>query len=187
LSARSRSLHVTAALAALIFFAGRPARADDLPAPVADSELDGMRGGYIVAGGIQLNFGALLSTTVNGQLALQTQVTYTPTGPQVTQTVGANAVQGTSTNGTINGLNQSGIPPQDIALMNKGATALIQRVTNGSVQNIVINTANNQHIQQSTQLQLQIPALAQLQQLFAHNLAMLSLMQNAQNSVSTPH
>jgi hypothetical protein len=186
LSARSRSLHVTAALVALIFFAGRPARADDLPAPVSDSELDGMRGGFIVDG-IQFNFGALLSTTVNGQLALQTQVTYTPAGPQVTQTVGANAVQGTSTNGTINGLIQSGIPRQDIALMNKGATAVIQSVTNGAVQNIVINTANKQNIQQSTQLQLQISALAQLQQIFAHNLALLSLMQNAQNSVTTSH
>ena len=186
LSARSRSLHVTAALAALILLAGRPARADDLPAPVADSELDGMRGGFMVDG-IQFNFGALLSTTVNGQLALQTQVNYTPTGPQVTQTVGPNAVQGAPTNGTINGLIQSGIPRQDIALTNKGATAVIQMVTNGSVQNIVINTANNQNIQQATQLQLQIPALAQLQQLFAHNLALLSLMQNAQNSVSTPH
>jgi hypothetical protein len=178
---------VTAALAALILFAGRPARADDLPAPVSDSELDGMRGGFMVDG-IQFNFGALLSTTINGQLALQTQVNYTPTGPQVTSTVGANAVRGSSvTNGTINGLNLQGISPQNITLLNNGATALIQRVTNGSVQNIVINTANNQNIQQSTQLQLQITALAQLQQLFAHNLAMLSLMQNAQNSVTTPH
>ena len=186
MSARSRPTFVTAVLAAVVLFAGRPARADDLPAaPVPDSELDEVRGGYLVADGIQFNFGALMSTMVNGQVALQTQVTFTASGPQVAQTVGPNAVQGaTVTNGTITGLNLQGFSPQNITLLNNGATALIQRVTNGSVQNIVINAASNQNIQQTTQLQLQLPNLAQTEQLFRQNLTMLNLLQSGQNSLA---
>lgn len=181
MSARPWPTYMTAALAALILLAGRPARADDLPAPVADSELDGMRGGYIVADGLQFNFGALLTTTVNGQLALQTQVTFTPGGPQVSQTVGPNTVQAASaTTGTITGLNLQGFNPKDVTLLNNGATALIQKVIGGTVQNIVINAASNQNIQQTTQLQLQLPGFAQTEQLFQQNLAMLHLLQSGQ-------
>jgi hypothetical protein len=168
-------------LAAACLLAGRPAKAEELPAtPVPDSELAEMRGGFIVADGVQFDFGAKLTATVNGQLAFQTQVTFTPSGPHITETLGQNVVQGTSVPGTIKGLGQQGFSPQDIALMNQGATALIQKVTGGSVQNIVINTANNQNIQQSTQLQLNLPSFAQAQQLFQQNLAVLHLLQNGQ-------
>jgi hypothetical protein len=182
-------IHVTAALAALIVFAGPPAKAADLPvAPVPDLELEKMRGGYLIADGIQFNFGALLSTRVNGQVAFQTQVTFTPGGPQIAQTVGPNAVQGASvSNGTINGLNLQGFSPKDITLLNNGATALIQKVSGGSVQNIVINAADNQNIQQSTQLQLRLPGFAQTAQLFQQNLAMLHLLQSGQTSLATGH
>ena len=176
--ARSRPTYVTAALAALVVFAGPPVKAENLPAPVKDSELAEMRGGFLAADGVQFSFGAQLSATVNGQLAFQTQVNFTPQGPQVVRTVGPNAVKGT--NGTISGLNQQGWSPQEIAWLNHGATALVQKVSGGSVQNIVITTASNQNIQLQTQLQLQLPAFAQASQLFQQNLAMLHLMQNGQ-------
>ena len=147
-----------------------------------------MRGGYLVADGIQFNFGALLSTTVNGQVALQTQVNFTPAGPQVSQTLGPNAVQGGSVaNGAITGLNLQGLNPQNMTLLNNGATALIQKITNGAVQNIVINAANNQNIQQSTQLQLTLPNFAQTEQAFQQNLALLNLMRNAQAGLAAAH
>lgn len=184
MSARATPIHVTAALAALVLCAGNAARAE-LPAPVSDTELDHMRGGYLGADGLQFNFGALMTTMVNGQLAFQTQVTFTPAGPQVAQTVGTNVVQGASAaNGTINGLNLQGFSPQEVALLNNGATALVQKVTGGNVQNIVINSASNQNIQQSTQLQLQLPNFAQAGQLFQQNLAMAHLMQNAQSALA---
>jgi len=188
MTARPRPIYLTAALAALIVLAGRAARADDLPAPVADTELEQMRGGFLLADGMQFNFGALMATTVNGQLAFQTQVTFTPSGPQVAQTVGPNVVQGASAvNGTITGLNLQGYNPKDVALLNNGATALIQKVTGGSVQNIVINAANGQNIKQSTQLQLQLPNFAQTAQLFQQNLAMLHLMQSGQTALAGVH
>jgi len=182
MSARPWPTYMTAALAALILFAGRPARSDDLAAaPVPDSELAEMRGGYLVADGIQFNFGALLTTTVDGQLAFQTQVTYTPGGPQIAQTVGPNAVRGASVSGgTITGLNLQGFDRKDITLLNNGATALIQKVTGGGLQNIVINAADNQNIKQSTQMQLTLPDFAKTSQLMQQNLAMTNLMRNAQ-------
>jgi hypothetical protein len=147
-----------------------------------------MRGGYIVADGIQFNFGALLTTMVNGQMAFQTQVTYTPNGPQINQTVGSNVVKAASqSTGTITGLNLQGFNPDQIALLNHGATALIQKVTGGSVQNIVINAANSQNITQTTQLQLSLPNLVQNEQMFRQNLAMLNLLQNAQSSLTASH
>lgn len=188
MTARSRPLSVAAALAAAILFAGPLARAEELPAPVADSELADMRGGFLVADNLQFNFGALMQTLVNGQVAMQTQVTYTPAGPQVAQTVAPNAVQGaTVSNGTINGLNLAGIDPKTITLLNNGATALIQKVTGGTVQNIVINTASNQNIHQATQLQLQLPGFAQTAQLFQQNLAMSHLLQNGQTALAGMH
>jgi hypothetical protein len=188
MSARLWPTYATVALAALIMISGRPAKASaDLPAPVSDAELDGSRGGFIAADGIEFNFGALLSTMVNGQLALQTQVTFTPGGPQVTQTTGPNTVQGVSAStGTITGLNLQGYSPSQVALLNNGATALIQKVT-GGIQNIVINAASNQNIQQSTQLQLTLPNFAQSQQAFQQNLAALHVLQNTQAALAAVH
>lgn len=178
MSRRHMNTFAAAAATALIVLVGRPAKTDDLPAgPIADSELDDMRGGWMVADGIQFGFGAVLQTTVNGQLALQTQVTWTEAGPQVTQQLGSGVVKGTDGAGAITGLDQQGFTPDQIALLNDGATALIQKVTGGTVQNIVLNTASGQTIEQSTQLQLTLPGFAQTQQAFEQNLAMLHLMQ----------
>jgi hypothetical protein len=55
--------------------------------PIGDNELENARGGFSV-NGINFNFGAAVQTLVNGQLALQTNLQWTPTGPVVTQLQG---------------------------------------------------------------------------------------------------
>jgi hypothetical protein len=55
--------------------------------PVSDAELADARGGFS-AGGVNFDFGASVQTLVNGQLALQTNVQWTPTGAMVTQLQG---------------------------------------------------------------------------------------------------
>lgn len=55
--------------------------------PVSNDDLSELRGGFS-AGGISFNFGASIQTMVNGQLALQTNVQWTPTGAAVTQLQG---------------------------------------------------------------------------------------------------
>jgi hypothetical protein len=185
MSARPKFACAAAALVALIVLAGSPARTEDLPAAVADSELDDMRGGFVVDG-IEFNFGAVLKTLVNGQLAFQTQVTWTANGEQVATTLGPNATQGANvSNGTIRGLNLQGLTPDQIAAVNNGATAIIQKVTGGAVQNIVLNTASDQTISQSTQLNLSLPGFARTQALFQQNIAMFHLLQAGQAGLAT--
>ena len=55
---------------------------------VSNADLSDMRGGFFVAGGAQFDFGASIRTLVNGQLALQTNLSWTPAGSVVQQLAG---------------------------------------------------------------------------------------------------
>jgi hypothetical protein len=55
---------------------------------VSNDELSGMRGGFFTAAGANFDFGASIQTLVNGQLALQTNLTWTPQGPAIQQLAG---------------------------------------------------------------------------------------------------
>lgn len=55
---------------------------------VSNAELSGLRGGFFTAGGVQFDFGASIRTMVNGQLALQTNLTWTPQGPDLSSISG---------------------------------------------------------------------------------------------------
>ena len=191
MAARPLTLLATAAATMLVTVAGGPAKAVNLPAaPVSDAELDDMRGGYMSADGIQFGFGALLTTSVNGQLAMQTQVTWTSTGEQILRTVNTgNVAQGAAgvTNGVINGLNTAGFAPGSVTVNAAGTTAVIQNVSGATVQNIVLNTASGQNISLNTQVQLTVPNLTQFQQLVQQNVALVRLMQSTGQSALLGH
>ena len=55
---------------------------------ISNAELSGMRGGFFTAAGAQFDFGASIKTMVNGQLALQTNLTWTPQGPDISSLSG---------------------------------------------------------------------------------------------------
>ena len=55
---------------------------------VSNAELSGMRGGFFTAAGVQFDFGASIKTMVNGQLALQTNLTWTPKVPDLSSLSG---------------------------------------------------------------------------------------------------
>ena len=55
---------------------------------VSNEDLSTMRGGFFTAGGAQFDFGASIRTLVNGQLALQTNLSWTPAGSVVQQLAG---------------------------------------------------------------------------------------------------
>ena len=55
---------------------------------VTTDELSGIRGGFFTAAGANFDFGASIRTLVNGQLALQTNLTWTPQGLSVQQLTG---------------------------------------------------------------------------------------------------
>jgi hypothetical protein len=68
---------------------------------VNDSELAGMRGGFFTASGAQFDFGASIRTMVNGQLALQTNLKWTPAGPITQQLSGLGAQIQSQVNDTV--------------------------------------------------------------------------------------
>jgi len=58
---------------------------------VDNDELSDMRGGFFTAAGAHFDFGASIQTMVNGQLALQTNLQWTPAGPVIQQLSGLGA------------------------------------------------------------------------------------------------
>ena len=54
----------------------------------SDTELAAARGGFLTADGVTFDLGAIITTYQDGQLALQTQLTWTPTGAVATHLVG---------------------------------------------------------------------------------------------------
>ncbi|HEY4077245.1 MAG TPA: SPOR domain-containing protein [Rhizomicrobium sp.] len=74
---------------------------------VGDDELQDMRGGFFTAAGAHFDFGARVQTMVNGQLVLQSNVTWTPAGAITQQLAGL----GTSIRNQVNDdLAKAGMP-----------------------------------------------------------------------------
>ena len=130
---------------------------------VSDDELSDMRGGYLVADGIKLDFAATIKTFVDGQLGLQTNLVWTPTGAVTTQTLGDNVatVSADVANAMISaaGLRGTQVAGSGGATQN-GATTLVQQVTANSLANMVFTTASNQNILQTIDVNLTLPGFA---------------------------
>lgn len=71
------------ALLLAVALAAAPAAASPFGQALADTELDTMRGGIELPGGITAAIGIAIETRVNGQLAVRTQLTSTAPGVQV--------------------------------------------------------------------------------------------------------
>jgi len=137
--------------------------------PLSDDELADMRGGYMTAGGVTFDFGAVVRTYVGGALAMETRLTWTPTGPVTEQVSGGlpgwipladgGAIQA-------GGLNLTGLSPGSTGMIltdADGTTALIHNVLNGHLQNMVFNAADNRDIRQDMQLMLTLPNFEAMQ------------------------
>lgn len=124
------------------------ARAQEAPAnsraplvALSDAELDDARGGFEWRG-MAISFGANMQTFINGQLALQTIVSWTPTGA-TTETTIAGFVSPTMNGSVPGGLSLSStLAGSPVYFTNSGQTAIIQGANN-ALQNILINSANN--------------------------------------------
>jgi len=144
-------------------------------APLSDGELDEMRGGFLVADGITVGLGAVVRTHVNGQLALETRLTWTPQGPQVDRTVGEGVVPASAAGAhqaaLAAGLDLSGLASQDGAYVTQdGATAFVHTL-GGSFQNILLNTADGLELRQETEITLTLPGFEAVQAGFIRDLA----------------
>lgn len=160
-----RALKILLLTAMALATASIAARADefDNAQAVEDASLSDMRGGFMLDNGLQVGLGAVVRTTIDGELALQTQLTWTETGAVVTRELGAGVTPATP--GSISGTITLPGATDDAFYVNAGETALIHRVTDGRIQNILLNTASGQDIRQQTEVTVTLSGYEATQQL----------------------
>lgn len=128
-------------------------------------EMNDARGGFEVAG-MQINFGATVTTLVNGIPALTTTLTWTDVGAVVEESIGelgqniADLSPAQQTALGIDGLaNAGGVVIEDEA----GVTALVHNISEGALQNIIINNATGRDLTQEVDVTLTLPGFEFIQ------------------------
>lgn len=116
-----------------------------------DSELAAQTGGLRTPTGIEFNFGATVDTYVDGQMALQTRLTWTEQGIVQTQTPHSGDLSAGGV--TLPGLN--------------GETVIIHDIADQRIASLVLNSADGRDIRQDTAITLTIPELTNLQSEFS--------------------
>lgn len=118
---------------------------------VSDAELSELRGGFNFRD-LAITLGADIRTFVNGELALHTVVNWTPHGA-TSETAFVSSILSPATAAELqNGMLSSGgitmrVGDQAVYLANGGQTALLHNV-DGTIQNVIVNTASNTAITQ---------------------------------------
>ncbi|MGO4687415.1 hypothetical protein [Brevundimonas sp. 2YAF1] len=169
---RARSLLLLAliAMAPALMATAALAETPSGPQPLSDDELSGLRGGFITTNGFTFGFGVVIRSYVDDRLALQTRLTWTPTGP-VTQQIRGDVPGVVDLAAAMTSLVNSGIDLTQLAgtsggvalVDGNGGTALIHNVTAGQLQNLIVNNANNRNLRQDMELNLYLPDLAAMQ------------------------
>jgi hypothetical protein len=166
-----------------------PAHADDPWAGIeviADTEMAEMRGGLALPNGLDVGFGAVVTTYVNGLPALETRFTWGDTGPVFSELVGAVGTSLASMTpaqrdalglGGLDGL--GGVVIEDA----NGVTTLVHNVTEGSLQNIVLNTASRRDLSQHVELTLTLPGFEAVQEGLRQEIYGLRLAQDLANQL----
>jgi len=170
-----RSLLIGAAVGAALFAFSAPAYASDAAwgdgvEVLQDSEMQGLRGGFGIPGIPNINFSIIITTLMNGTPVVTTRLTVDETGAMLQHTVGEV------------GQNIADLSPDALAAFgltglkgatgvviddDSGVTALVHNITDGSLQNIIVNTANNRDLAQNIDITLDLPSFAAVQNSFA--------------------
>lgn len=166
---RLRPSLVLLALATALAAAPQPAGAQQvLGSRIDDAELADLRGGFLVAAGVTLDFGAVVRTYVDGRLALESRLTWTETGAVTGQTLGsvpgAIDLAAALDQALAGGLDIDALRGgQGILLSDAdGATALVQNLQ-GGVQNLIVNNADGRDLRQEIEITLTLPDLDTMQ------------------------
>jgi hypothetical protein len=165
-----------AALALVAFATPATFQSADAREPLTDEQMDDARGGILVAGNLAFEFGAVMKTYEDGALALQTQVNWTPEGPQVSQIVGPdvtsiNTPAGQALANSANVALNSALKNSQSAFITSSGAALVQNVDSNQVLNAVLNTASNHTFRTDTDVTLVLPGYATTQAGMSQGLA----------------
>lgn len=156
-----RTYGFLAGLTACALLAGAPCQAGEaFAAPVlAVAELDDQRGGFLVIDGLQVGFGAVMRTFVDGQLSLETRLTIDATGRNVVQTGGSAAPLDAAALAALNeaGLDLRGLASGQVQLVGDGGTAVAHDFDAGRIASFVANAANDRSIRQETAVTVELP------------------------------
>jgi hypothetical protein len=119
---------------------------------LSDAELGEQRGTFAI-GGLEIRLGAEMMTYHNGDLIMYTTVNWTDTGIETSRQVAQGlkiADPAALQAGLAGGVNaQFLVGGTPVYLTNEGQTLLLQRA-DGALQNVLVNTANNQNFMQVT-------------------------------------
>ena len=142
------------------------------PSRMSDAELQDLRGGFVVANGVTLDFGAVVRTYVDGQLALESRLTWTESGAVTSRTggqiAGAVDLAAAMDAAMAQGLDLSGLKDGHGILLSdaNGATALVQNLQ-GGIQNLIVNNADGRDLRQEIEVTLTLPDLASMQRSYS--------------------
>lgn len=151
-------------------------------------DLDTHRGGFAF-GNLNFNFGATVTTLVNGVPALVTNLTWTDVGAFVDQTVGQ-VGQNISdmTPEQLNALGLDGLSGLGGVVIDDeaGVTALVHNVTDGSLQNIIVNNATGRDLSQQIDVTLTLPGFELIQNNLATELFGMRINDDLNTFLTTP-
>lgn len=129
---------------------------------VTDAELANLRGGFTI-GGLNIALGADIKTFLNGQLALHTVMSWDDQAITQTHVISGGLTMADAGNLRDQVLASGNIRMQignaPIYLANNGQTAITHR-TDGTLQNILVNTASNVNIRQEVNATLDVGGYA---------------------------
>lgn len=135
--------------------------------PLNDEELAEARGGFSLPGGIEVAFGAMITTSVGGDTLLQTTMQLTEQGWSATgqwangvpvQVAGANTSAGA--NGIV--ITPAGSSAPSVTLTVEQADLFVQHAFGDRISSTVINTADNRIIDSQVSLYLQLDNVSPL-------------------------
>jgi hypothetical protein len=141
-------------LAGAVLAAALPAAAE--PTLLTGPELAAQRGGIATPFGVDIGFAATVSAYVDGELALQTRLTWTDQGV-MTQRAGSLAP-------SLAAALPSGVTSASLQGLDGGSTQFIQQLTSDRIVGAIVNSSSNQNLRQDVDVTLTLPQLPQLQQ-----------------------
>jgi hypothetical protein len=127
---------------------------------VAAAELQEMRGGFFGPSGMTFRFGFDISTSVNGGLTQRLTLPDTLITPDMQSiTINRTAANGDTTTETITRANLASAPAEFKEVLNSGATTISTSFASRGIVSAIQNSANNQLIQRSATINLEVIGL----------------------------